>query len=173
MIDFKKKDKKYLILTIIVTALAIAFNIFIVVQASLNGSMSTSSSGIAVNFFKSIINAFHKDAINESNIDTFRHVIRKLIGHFSFFMISGLLSSLAIHLSSAYLNKYKYWYGVIFSLCFGLFLAGLTELIQSFIPSRSGQITDVLIDFSGYILGTGIIVLIVFLVIRQHKKKVQ
>ena len=68
-----------------------------------------------------------------------------------------------------YLKKYKHWYGLVFSLFFGLFIAGLTEVIQSFIPGRSGEIVDVLIDYGGYILGTGIIVLIVLLKEKKNK----
>lgn len=162
-------NKKHFIWTIVIASIAIAINVFIIVQSCLNGIKSTNSSGIVVNILKSIINAFSKDAINEGNIDSFTHVVRKLVGHFGLFVCSGLSSSLAIHFASYYLKRYQWWYGLIFTLFFGLFLAGLTELIQSFIPDRSGQLTDVLIDYSGYILGTGIIVLIVFLVSRKKK----
>lgn len=171
MRDACDKRKFHIVLTIIVFALSIAMNAFIIVQSCLYSAMSTSSSGLAVNILKAIINAFHNNAINEDNIGTFTYVIRKLIGHFGFFTISGLLTSWAIYLLSYYLKKYKHYMGIIFSLCFGLFLAGLTELIQSFIPDRSGQISDVLIDFGGYILGMGIIILIVFILLHHQRNK--
>lgn len=163
------KNKRYLIATIIVGCLAISINLFIILQSCLNGDRSTESSGFVVELFKSLINIFSKNAINENNIGTFTQVIRKLIGHFGLFAVDGLISSWAIYLSSAYIKKYKHLYGLLFSLFFGLFIAGLTEVIQSFIPSRSGEIVDVLIDFSGYLLGTGIIALIIFLRYKRTK----
>ena len=144
-------------------------NIFIIVQACLNGETSSSSSGMLVNLLKSFINLFNKEAINESNIGEFTQVIRKLFGHFGFFAISGGLTSWSVYLVSYYLKKYKHFMGIIFTLCFGLFLAGLTELIQAFVPGRSPQITDVLIDFGGYLLGTGIVLLIVFIHLRRKE----
>ena len=165
------KNKKHFIWTIVIAAIALAINTFIIVQSCLNGNQSTQSSGIVVTVFKSVINFFHKDAINESNIGTLTHVTRKLVGHYGLFVFSGLSSSLAIHFASYYLKNYKWWYGLIFSLFFGLCLAGVTELIQSFIPSRSGEVVDVLIDYSGYVTGTGIIVLILFLITKKHKPK--
>ena len=162
-------NKKHFIWTIVIVAIAIAINIFIIIQSCLNGVRSTSSSGWVVTLFKNIINTFSKDAINDGNISTFTYVIRKLIGHFGLFVLSGVSSTLALHFASYYLKNYKWWYGLVFTLFFGLFLAGLTELIQSFIPSRSGEVLDVLIDFSGYVLGTGIIVLILFLTNRKKQ----
>ena len=163
------QNKKHFILTIVVSVLALAMNIFIIVQACLNGEASSSSSGMLVNLLKSFINVFNKEAINESNIGEFTQVIRKLIGHFGFFAISGGLTSWSVYLVSYYLKKYKHFMGIIFTLCFGLFLAGLTELIQAFVPGRSPQITDVLIDFGGYLLGTGIVLLIVFIHLRRKE----
>lgn len=163
------KNKRYLVATIIVAVLAVSLNLFIILQSCLNGDRSTESSGFVVELFKSIINAFHKETINDSNIGTFTHVIRKLVGHFGLFLVDGMITSWSIYLFSYYLKKYKHWYGLVFSLFFGLFIAGLTEVIQSFIPGRSGEIVDVLIDYGGYILGTGIIVLIVLLKEKKNK----
>ena len=164
-------NKRYLVATIIISSLAVFFNAFIIMQSCLDGLKSSASSGLVVNLLKAIINGIHKDAINEANIDTFTYVIRKLIGHFGFFHISGVLTSLSIHMVSKYLKQYRYYMGIIFSLSLGLFLAGLTELIQIFIPDRSGEVVDVLIDFGGYALGTGILILILFLIIRHQKQK--
>ena len=164
-------NKRYLIATIIISSLAVLFNAFIIMQSCLDGLRSSASSGLVVNLLKAIINGIHKDAINEANIDTFTYVIRKLIGHFGFFLISGVLTSLSIHMVSKYLKQYRYYMGIIFSLSLGLFLSGLTELIQIFIPDRSGEVVDVHIDFGGYALGTGILILILFLIIRHQKQK--
>lgn len=171
------QSKKHLIFTIVVGVLALAMNVFIIVQSCLNGPRSSESSGILVNLLKSFINFFNKETINEDNIEAFTGVVRKFIGHFGFFLISGGLTSWSVYLISGYLKKYKHYMGIIFTLCLGLFLAGLTELIQAFVPDRSPQITDVLIDFGGYILGTAIVLLIVFIHLRrkeiEQEEKVQ
>lgn len=160
------KNKKHFIFTIIVSALAIAINVFIIVQSCLNGEASTASSGIVVNVLKTMFQ------VKEENLGVVTTLVRKLIGHFGFFVISGGLTSWSVYLISFYIKGYKSWLGISFSLFFGLFLAGLTELIQTFIPGRSGQFTDVLIDYSGYILGTLIVIFVIFFIaIHKDKKK--
>ena len=163
------KNKRYLIATIIVSALAVSLNFFIILHACLNGDASSQTSGPVVELFKSIINLFHAGTINDSNIGTFTQVIRKLVGHFGLFLADGALTTWSIYLVSAYWKKYKHWYGLIFTLFFGLFMAGLSEFIQIFIPGRSGELLDILIDYGGYLLGTGTIVLIAF--VRYKKTK--
>ena len=49
----------------------------------------------------------------------------------------------------------------------GLFLATLTEFIQRFIPGRSGELLDILIDFAGYSLPLSILGIIIYF---QHQK---
>ena len=166
-----KENKRYFIAVIILTSLAVIVNVFIIVQSCLNGARSTESSGFVVNLLKSIINGISPNVINDGNIETFSGVIRKLVGHFGLFLVSGLLTSSALYLWIKELSWYKNYRFLCISLGFGFLLAGLTEIIQLFVPNRSGQFTDVLIDFSGYILGLGIIVLIAFLVYRHNKKK--
>ena len=163
------KNKRYLIATIIVSALAVSLNFFIILHSCLNGDASSQASGPVVELFKSIINLFHAGTINDSNIGTFTQVIRKLVGHFGLFLVDGVFTSWSIYLASAYIKKYKQWYGLIFTLFFGLFMAGLSEFIQIFVPGRSGELLDILIDYGGYLLGTGTIVLIAFLRYKKTK----
>lgn len=165
-----KYNKRYLIATIILTVLAVSFDSYIIMHSCFNGDKSTESSQVVVHLLQSIINTFKKDAINESNIGTFSSIVRKLVGHFGAFVVAGLLNSISCYL---WINKqkwYKHFYGIGISLSFGLFLAILTEVIQLFIPQRSGQFTDILIDFSGYILGTSLVILFLFLFIKHHQK---
>lgn len=170
---FFKNNKRYLIASIIVILLAVVVNAFIIMQSCLNGFLSSRSSGMTVNLFKGIINGISPNTINDSNIDTFTHVIRKLIGHFGLFVVSGLSTSGAIYLWFKPQKWYRLYRFIYSSLGFGFFLAGLTEIIQLFVPNRSGQFTDVLIDFSGFLLGFSIILLVIYLVYRHQKKKQQ
>jgi VanZ family protein len=132
----------------------------------MNGNQSSMESGRVTNIIKNVINFFIHDAINDRNYGTFHGVIRKLVGHFGLFLIDGLIVSWDIH----YLLKTKWWIKIIVSLSFGLFVACLTEGIQLLVPGRAGSGIDILIDYSGYLIGSGIIFLI-FLSIYRHKKE--
>ena len=166
-----KKSKTYLVWTIIVCLLALAINVFIIVHSCLNASESTNASNGVVEVLQNIINSIFPNAITPSNHDAFAAFIRKAVGHFGLFMVSGSLTSLAIYLTLDPLKKFKYWMLIVMSLGFGLFMGILTEIIQLNVDGRSGEFTDVLIDFSGYLLGFLIILLILFLLIRKQKRQ--
>ena len=150
--------------------LALAINGYIIMHSCLDATESSKASAGVVDVIASIINAFKADAINASNYDSLSTFVRKAFGHFGLFMVSGLLTSLALYLSLSPHSWCKHYMNVMFSLVFGLFMGMITEIIQLAVPGRSGEITDVLIDFSGYLLGTLIIGLILFLVIRKIRK---
>ena len=166
-----KKSKTYLVWTIIVCLLALAINVFIIVHSCLTASESTNASNGVVEVLQNIINSIFPNTITPSNHDAFAAFIRKAVGHFGLFMVSGSLTSLAIYLALDPLKKFKYWMLIVMSLGFGLFMGILTEIIQLNVDGRSGEFTDVLIDFSGYLLGFLIILLILFLIIRKQKRQ--
>ena len=150
----------------ILFALAILLNTFIIWNSCMTGNQSSMESGRVTNIIKNIINFFIHDAINEGNYETFHGVIRKLVGHFGLFLLDGVIVSWDIH----FLFNKKWWIKLIISLSFGLLIAILTEVIQLAVPGRAGSALDILIDYSGYIIGAGIILLI-FLGINRHKKE--
>ena len=150
----------------ILFALAILLNAFIIINSCMNGNQSSAESGRVTNIIKNIINFFIHNAINDSNYETFHGVIRKLVGHFGLFLLDGVIVSWDIH----FLIQKKWWIKLIITLSFGLLIAILTEVIQLAVPGRAGSALDILIDYSGYIIGTGIILLI-FLGINRHKKE--
>lgn len=154
----------------LIYVLAVAITIFIIFQSCLDGINSTSQSGTIVNIAKAIINFFNHDAINEDNIDQFSGVIRKLVGHFGLFFIDGIFVTLSLYI---YLNN-KDWnrkpFFILFSLVFGLFLAFLTENIQTLLPGRSGELRDSMIDFSGYVLSSLIVSLCILFIIRKKNR---
>ena len=150
----------------ILFALAILLNAFIIINSCMNGNQSSAESGRVTNIIKNIINFFIHNAINDSNYETFHGVIRKLVGHFGLFLLDGVIVSWDIH----FLIQKKWWIKLIISLSFGLLIAILTEVIQLAVPGRAGSALDILIDYSGYIIGAGIILLI-FLGINRHKKE--
>ncbi len=166
-----EQSKKYLTFLGIVTTLALALNIFIIVYACLTGDQSTNAANPIVEISKAVVNTFSPNAVNESNIQDFTIIVRKVIGHFSLFCVDALLTSWALYLWIRPLDWFKPYRFLYITLSFGAFLAALTEIIQTFIPGRSGQVSDALIDFAGYMLGTLIILIILFVLYRHKQKK--
>lgn len=147
--------------------IAILINIFIVINSCLPGAESSSESGWVSKIFASFINFFKHGAINDSNMADFDGSIRKLVGHFGLFLVAGVFNALS--LKYIYLDKYKdklLYFDFLF--IYGLFLAGLTEIIQKYVPNRSGEFKDVMIDFSGYFIGIYLVLLIMFL--KEHHR---
>ena len=168
----KKGSKLYWFITIVVIILAIAINGYIIMHSCLDAAESTKASQGVVEVAEDVVNTVRPETITPENHDSFASFIRKAFGHFGLFVVSGLLTPLALYLSLSPFSWAKHYINVMFSLAVGLFMGILTESIQLSVPGRSGEIKDVLIDFSGYLLGTLVIGLILFLVIRKLRKKV-
>lgn len=108
------------------------------------------------------------DNWNQKKQDNFAqkidYPVRKM-AHATEYMVLGLL--LMGTLTSYGLTGRKRW---LASLLTGILYATSDELHQLFVPGRSGQLTDVLIDSSGVICGIIFFVCICKLV-NYHKKK--
>ena len=167
-----KVSKKYLIWTIIVTILAIAINAYIIMHSCLDAVKSSQASQGVVEVAEDVVNTVSPGTITPENHDSFATFIRKAFGHFGLFVISGLLSPLAIFLWLYPMNWSKHYFITIIGVVFGLTVTSITEIIQLNVPGRSGEFTDVLIDFSGYLLGTLIVALILFLILRKKNKNI-
>ena len=165
-----KLSKKYLFFMILSIILAVAINGYIIMHSCLDAAESTKASSQVVEVAEEVVNTVIPDTITAENHDSFATFIRKAFGHFGLFAVSGILSSLALYLSLSPYEWSKHYINVVFSLTFGLMMGIITETIQLAVPGRSGQVTDVLIDFSGYLLGTLILGLIIFLVLRKKNK---
>lgn len=168
-----KVSKKYLILTIIICVLAVAINAYIIRHSCLNATQSSQASSGVVEVSEDVVNTVAPGTVTPENHESFATFIRKAFGHFGLFAISGLLSSLAFYLV---LNPFKWsknWLIMVISLAFGFGMGGLTEFIQTHVQGRSGEFRDVLIDFSGYLLGFLIILLVLFLIIKRQKKEIK
>lgn len=165
-LDMKAFFSRYRWYQWLIFVIAIAVNVFIIVNACLSGNKSTEASGWLVTFLKTIINGIKANAINDENIGEFTKLIRKLIGHFSLFVLSRIFTTLSI--KYLYFNKkHNFMFFIIIAGISGLFLATLTEFIQRFIPGRSGELLDILIDFAGYSLPLSILGIIIYF---QHQK---
>ena len=111
-----------------------------------------------------------------SNLGEFFYKVRKGLGHFGAFLITGIFSTLFFLFVVS--DKKLYAFTIPFNFIQGLFLAELTEFIQLFTPGRCGAYSDVLIDFTGFCCSVVfitilelLIVLIKFLIRYYRKKK--
>lgn len=114
-----------------------------------------------------------KQTINPNNFADFATFVRKYGGHMIIYLIMAVFGFLFFY-SYFEEEKQKYMLGLPASLTIGFVVAGLTELIQLFVPSRGGQWKDVGIDYLGFTIGTVItliIYLIVYFIKRAIKKK--
>lgn len=130
--------------------LLILWMLFIFILSSFNGVMSSNQSGSIATLIYNIFDI--------SDTEKVSFIIRKC-AHVSEFFILGLL---VINLISKYNVKYSYF--IAFIIC--TLYASSDEFHQIFVPGRSGQVTDVLIDLIGIILG-----LILFFIIKYLKKE--
>lgn len=90
--------------------------------------------------------------------------IRKLAHFFEFFALATVSSLLFQYVN----NKKPYYF--VFLICFGLSVASVDETIQLF-NDRGASVTDVLLDFCGYICGVLLIFLILFLIKKKSGQK--
>ncbi len=85
-----------------------------------------------------------------TDIHNFLLKVRKGLGHFGAFLVFGICSTFTYLL---YFDGKKYFFSVPLNFVQGFAIASLTEYIQTFVPGRCGLFSDVLIDFSGFMIG--------------------
>lgn len=107
------------------------------------------SGELSSNITKFILEKMNYDDIqNQEEIFKKTEIVIRKIAHFSIYTLVGLL---LMSFVSTY--KLKQNIRIIISLCIGILYATSDEIHQLFIPGRSGQITDVMIDTMGVLLG--------------------
>lgn len=150
--------------------LSIAINVFIVVEGAVGGNESASQSAGLTQAFIEFVRKINPNSPIVTDPETTHAVIRKLVGHFGLFGVSGIITTIYFLLmKDALANKKKKV--IVFSLATGLTVAFISELVQYYTPGRWFSLTDVGIDFSGYVLFGGITFLIFYLVYRHKEKK--
>ncbi|WP_455683456.1 VanZ family protein [Thomasclavelia sp.] len=115
---------------------AICWMIFIFIMSHTNGNDSSNQSNFIAKMILEFINI-------DQNTLTF--IIRK-IAHMSEYAILLLFVYYGIH------KTIRYKYALLGSLLISFIYACSDEIHQLFIPGRSGQFTDVLIDTSGALI---------------------
>lgn len=154
----KRERKNYLfrLIMILLTAGLIAFAF---IHSSMNADESGAESAVTMGFLQNILDAL------DIRIELTDHIVRKL-AHFTEYTAIGIML-----MNTAYaFNKsrpYIYYPHILFA---GLFTAVIDEAIQLNVPGRAGMITDVLLDFSGVVTGT-VVMLIILTIYKAVRRK--
>lgn len=141
-------------LRILLIALVILFTGFIFSQSLVEGDASTEVSQgaeLAVNGVLAKLGL----ALRLSE-----HLLRKM-AHFAEYAALGILLMLTLRLFVQRVRERLAW-----PLLLGLMVAVVDETIQAYVPGRSSQVTDVILDFSGVAAGLAL-GWVVFLVVRR------
>ena len=145
-------NKNILRIISIIFVLAWMVTVFMLSHQIAEDSSKTSS-----NFITVIIKLFNKD-IGQEQLETImlkvETIVRKL-AHFVLYTLGGMLITIMFINFKEYITKTK-----IASFLLGATYAITDEIHQLFIPGRSGEIRDVLIDSTGVLLGVFIIYLL-------------
>ena len=161
---------KQKVLFIIFLVLAIATNVFILVEGGMSGSLSGAQSGGITNAFIEFVRRIDPNSPIVTDPDSTHYLVRKLVGHFGLFGISGIFTTLSFMLYKNLLREHR-WLLLIISAFIGLLIAFTSELLQLLHKDRFFSPIDTLIDFAGYIGFGGITFLIGLLVIRKDKSQ--
>lgn len=153
--------KKNIFLILIVTWMAFIFS-----MSSQNSEVSSNISGGTIKIVLSSVPQFNEqpEEVQEEVVEELQFITRKS-AHFIAYMILGILSIFLI-LEINKINKKPQ-----FALLLCVLYAISDEIHQLFVPGRSGQFRDVLIDSSGSCVGIGIVLLVVKLLDMRRKNK--
>lgn len=139
------------------------FSILIAYFSSLqSGSASSSESSWITNLFLKVIESFNFLKI-EIDYPTLHGIVRKLFGHFGWFFVMGILGFFTFLFLWDVKPK-----GLLISLAIGIFVAITAELLQFLAEDRSPMVGDMVINFSGYVTGS----LLSLILYKQKKKQV-
>ena len=157
----KQKFLKWFIFSI-----AVAINLFILINAFINGEVSAKESNTIAHTTADVINTVKPETITPQNFDRFAFDLRKIVGHFLLFALSGAFSTWATYLFSKDSKVGYFLSQIMMDLSFGFVMALLSEFVQIFIDGRTGAFADVGIDFTGFFLGF-LVLFLIFLLIKS------
>jgi VanZ family protein len=123
---------------------------------------STQSSAISGGLLETMIAPLTALGLGVGELD-FLHTLLRKSAHFIAYAVLGLLSVHALRETGV--KKSPFWAFLI------SFIYAITdEVHQLFIPGRSGEVSDVMIDTAGALIGIGIYHALLFLVRRKKEK---
>ena len=153
---------------VVFTVALIACIWFIFSNSMAVATVSTGSSGRVLAWMRIILRRLGQPGLAEHLT---MHIVRKL-AHFCEYLLEGFLLMLCLRVYTRHFFKHVSW-----PMLGGLLTALTDETIQLFVPGRSGQVTDIWIDFSGVMTGllVGLILLGLIrmcIILYQHRNEV-
>ena len=138
---------------------------FIFSMSSENAEKSSNTSGQTIRVVLSAVPGFEEqpEEVKVNIIEKLQFIVRKS-AHFIGYMILGILDSGLI----LYYGNINKKYLLAFLIC--VIYAISDEIHQLFVPGRSGQVRDVLIDSAGSLLGIILVMAFEKLLIKFNKK---
>ena len=123
------------------------------------------SRGIVVKVLEKSVSGYNDmpKAEKTNLIKKYHNFVRKL-AHYSLYTLWGILTSCLFQLYN--IKRYRQ---IILTVAAGFIFAGSDEIHQLFVPGRSGQFTDVLLDTIGVLTGCCINALVVYMLGRRLK----
>lgn len=155
--------KKIRLISIILIISVLSLSTVIFIMSSQTSEKSSDTSGGVCEFLLTVFDSDYPDQTEAEKLDkveSLQFFVRKA-AHFSAYAVLSaltLLAALSFYLKAKLSSVIALSYSLIFSIT--------DEIHQSFVPGRSCEIRDVLIDFCGAITGT-----IIILIIRAIVKK--
>lgn len=152
------KTREISVFSIVMTAVTVLLLGFIFGHSMMTADVSAKESGLTLSFLMGFCD-FLGIPVSLSDF-----IVRKA-AHFAEFALLGIFTVITFY--SYFKKAFKYILSELF-IC--LAAAVTDETIQLFVPGRSGQITDVLVDFFGSLAGI-LIIFLVLLLIKSIKSK--
>lgn len=157
--------------------LMIAINGFIIYQSCLPEGASSTWSEAAVKTVEGVTqgnvntNTVLHNVVTNTDV-TLNEALRKILGHFALFGASGLFTYLFFFFLQLFKGFKKYYLHIIISLGVGIIISSLAELIQMFVPGRSADIIDVLLNLGGFVIFSGLAIVTIILIYHFKKKHI-
>ncbi len=166
--QFSMSPKTRYILLAVMGTLALAITVMIFAFSSESKAESGERShGVTETVAEILIPGFSDMTPDEQTeiVNTLHRPVRK-IAHFSEFCLLGMLACALMYIIGK--GKYLLWWIVPTVTC--LFLATADEVYQIF-TGRGSSATDVIIDFSGSVVGICLVHLLFYVIARRKAKK--
>ena len=132
--------------------------------ADVSGESSLGISKAILHLYESLTKIHWQQGYRDEILGVLDHIVRKT-AHFTEYAI--LASAFAFHFT---VWKKKAWQRISMPILLAGLYAASDEYHQTFIAGRSGQVSDVLLDATGALVGALIFFLLVYLMQRRKQK---
>lgn len=148
------------ILKHILLSITVLFICFIFINSMFPADVSAEHSGNVLSSVTSILLKL------KLNINITEYFIRKSAHFIEYSMLGFLLLLTEIEYTDNIISN------IFKPLFVGLLVPVIDETIQLFVEGRSGQVSDILLDFSGVLFGICVMLIIYVLFIRRKRRRI-